>query len=108
MILMLSSLHPSSLAQTDSLRVKDVFVLKPGSSFVNITDSTYFAIPRYRLEHLLVDAQLADSLRVMWTRDRVRLTDLLSIEEGRSSFWRTVAEVTGVVVLLELLGLILR
>jgi hypothetical protein len=95
-------------AQGDSLRVLDVFVLKPGASFVNKTDSSYFAIPRYRLERLVVKAMLADSLPLIWQRDHERLLAEIDRQESNVSFWRYVSTSAGLVAMLEALILILK
>jgi hypothetical protein len=97
-------------AQSDSLiaRVENVFVLRPGSSFINRSDSTYYAIPRYRLERIEVKAELSDSIRELWARDRERLLAEIDKQESNVSFWRYVSTSAGLIALLEAVVRILK
>ena len=101
---MSSLLATLSLAQTsDTTKVQDVYIVRPGGGFANITDSTYYAIPRYRVERLLRDAQLGDSIKVMWIHSEERQASAIEHLESQRSFWKTTSIVSAVVAALELI-----
>jgi len=89
------------LSQVPADRSADVFIVRPDSVFVNGSDSTYFAIPRYRIELLLAKADLSDSLEVGWKRD-------YQDQESNLFLWRSAAYVFVVATLLEFLIIIWR
>ena len=99
----LSLLTPrSSSAQS---KVGDIYILKPGTVFTNGTDSTYFAIPRYGLEKMLVQARLADTLRgiaqnLAKEHDEA-IQNARGIERSRD-FWRTLAHGSTAVIVAEI------
>ena len=98
------------IAQTkdSTVYVNDVFILPHGATFTNTSDSTYFAVPRYRMERLLVNAHLVDSVAKFWQMDALKKDNVLTIEETRTGFWRTVAVPAVIVSLLELVLIIVR
>lgn len=80
------------------LRVDDIFVIPPKLTFTNSTDSTYFALPRYRLQKLLVDSQMLDTVQAVYRRSIDELVrECESLERGRN-FWRLAALAAGAVV----------
>lgn len=94
----MSSLLAVSLnAQT---KIDDLYIVPPRATFVNQSDSTYFAVPRYRLERLLRDAMISDSLAVQWQAT----LDQLAQRERSLFFWRTVAIVGTTAFLVTLLA----
>jgi spermidine/putrescine-binding protein len=93
---------------SDSNRVSDIFILRTGYSFTNQTDSTYYAIPRYRLQKLLLQAELADSIRVLWRKDRDSLGLLIEKNGSNAILWRNAATVAGGFAVLEAVLLIFK
>jgi hypothetical protein len=80
--------------------VQDVFILPPGASFVNITDSTYFALPRVRLVRLVRDAQLSDSLTQVLARQEAHYITQLMQCESTQRFWQgTTIMSVGILIL---------
>lgn len=82
-------------------RTADVHIVRPDSSFTNDTDSTFFAISRYRVERLVARAELADSLAIEWTREYID-------QENDRRWWRSVAFVSVIVAVVEFAILIWR
>jgi hypothetical protein len=101
----MSSLVGLSSAQInrDSSRVRELFTVLHGATFTNLTDSVYFAIIRYRFERLLRDAELSDSLRIMYVRGMAG-KDLELERKSQSIFlWRTSTIVAAVMTIITLL-----
>lgn len=46
--------------------VKNVYIIPGGATFTNYTDSVYFALPRYRVERLLRDAIMSDTIKSLY------------------------------------------
>jgi hypothetical protein len=87
------SLPPIEIS-VGSSHVKDVFVLPHGASFFNTTDSTYFAIPRYRVVKMLASSQLVDSIQAAWqARENIFYQETVS-SNSKITFWRSAAYVT--------------
>lgn len=84
-----NKVRPDGVVERDEIVALDVFVLRPGSTFVNRTDSTYFALPRYRLERLTAQAVTGDTLKAMWFRDRADWARELESEQNSKFWWRT-------------------
>jgi hypothetical protein len=90
----------SAIAQekpSDSSQVsRPVVVIHPGESFTNHSDSSYYALPRYRAQRLLRDAILSDSIQQIASRSIADLEQRAN-ELGRErSVWKTAAIVEGV------------
>lgn len=83
-------------------------VIAPRAVFTNATDSTYFAIPRYRLIRLLRDAQLSDSLTAAWQADIEQKYKEIEAAERSLAFWRPVAIAGIAAVTVLLIGDVVR
>lgn len=98
LIPMFSLLLGLSLAQT---KVRDVIILRSGETFINTTDTTFFVLSRFRLERLVTDAQLSDSVKTLWESDVGRM-------EAEKTFWKVTTYSAIVVSVVEFLILMFK
>lgn len=70
-------------------------MLPPGASFTNLHDSTYFALPRYRLERLVRDAVLSDTLQALANRSLSAVAVELDRAQNERAAWKLTALAAG-------------
>lgn len=97
-----------TLLPTLAVAQADVTIVHPGESFRNDSTATMFVLPRYRLERLLVQAVLSDSMGAMWKLDAQARSDELAQVEAARSFWRSGAFAVLIVAAVEFLVLVIR
>ncbi len=83
--------------------VRDVFVLPTGASYINLTDSVYFALPRYRLERLARDAIAGDTLQSMLQRQAERYEHKLNKSNYSLHLWQGIAVSSLGIIIISLL-----